>query len=570
MKTIVDNNSTKDITDSGFLYLNAHKHLKDNQVLELDPDVLSSINYSTFEELNDFSNISIKNKKVHEALKVDKVNFWFYWKFRLYFDLRNLNYKIEKINKSSNNEPVILLTSSLVLKKYYNQHKQVEVRDFKKKQKTKKIAFSYLLFFGLRLIFSFFQIKFKKIKPSCFLELPQHDQPVLFPDGKTIKSNYVTGYLSRSHSNKTILNDITPPKKGQSFSSKNFKLIFNIPKDHLFTEWIYIKGWLKHKASINNGKESIRKTLIQLQKTPANPIIISLLKSYTPSIKLILIRYFGFLVFSKTKSIKSLISYSEYSPNQKAVFDAFYANKKETIAIQHGAIHNLHPGYIYTKAEQQENIFPSKLLIWGQYWKDLLSETNYPIATTKIIGQLRSDVIPYLSEKIKKENIIVFATQPQRDENIRKKVLTDVIEASSKLKKTTLIIKPHPIEKDDNYFLEIGATLGISVIIDRSTDLYELIAKSTALITCFSTVGIETVYFKKPLIVLDYLNQDLQGFIKNKIGIPVYNKSELISTLLNVENNDSGILEEDQDLYIGYLSNKIDGKVVERALSEIN
>lgn len=68
---------------------------------------------------------------------------------------------------------------------------------------------------------------------------------------------------------------------------------------------------------------------------------------------------------------------------------------------QHGAIHNLHPGYIYTKAEQKENIFPTKLLIWGQYWKDLLSESNYPIATTKIIGQLRSDVIPYLSEKIK-------------------------------------------------------------------------------------------------------------------------------------------------------------------------
>jgi hypothetical protein len=101
MKTIVDNKSTRDIIESGFLYLNPHKYLKNNQVLELDPDVLSSINYFTFEELNDFSNISIKNKKVHEALKVDKVSFWFYWKFRLYFDLRNLNYKIENIKKKS-------------------------------------------------------------------------------------------------------------------------------------------------------------------------------------------------------------------------------------------------------------------------------------------------------------------------------------------------------------------------------------------------------------------------------------------------------------------------------------
>ena len=570
MKTIVDNYSTKDITNSGFLYLNPHKKLKDSQILELDPAVLSSINYSTFEELNEFSNISIKNKKVFEALKVDKVNFWFYWKFRLYFDLRNLNYKIEKINKSSNTEPILLLTSSLVLKKYYKENKQVEVKDLEKKQTPQKLSLSYLLFFGLRLIFSFFQTEFKKIKPSCFLEFPQNDQPILFPDGKTKQSNLVTGYLLKSHSNKTILNDIIPPKKGQHFSRKNFKLIFNIPKDHLFTEWIYIKGWLKHKNSINKGKESIRKTLIKLQNTPANPIIITLLKSYTPGIKLILIRYFGFLVFSKTKRIKSLIGYSEYSPNQKSIFDAFKTNKKETIAIQHGAIHNLHPGYIYTKAEQIENIFPSKLLIWGKYWEDLLSETNYPVATTKIIGQIRSDIIPYLSEKIKKEDIIIFATQPQRDENLRKKVLCDVIKASAKLKKTSLIIKPHPNEKDDNYFLNISVNLGIKITIDRSTDLYELIAKSTGLITCFSTVGIETVYFKKPLIVLDYLNQDLQGFIKNKIGIPVYNKSELFSTLLNVENNDSGILEQDQESYIRYLSNKIDGKVVERALSEIN
>ena len=570
MKTIVDNISTKDITDPSFLYLNAHKSLKDNQILELDSNLISIINYSTLEELNGFSNLTIENKKIHQSLKVDKVNFWFYWKFRLYFDLRNLNYKIEKINNASVQEPILLHTSNQILKTYYNEHKHVEVKDLEKKQPAQKIAFSYLLFLGLRLVISFFQITFKRIKPSCFLEFPQNDQPILFPDGKTIQSNYVTGYLSRSHNNKTILNDVIPPKKGQSFTRVNFKLIFNIPKDHLFTEWIYIKGWLKYKSSINKGKESIKNTLTQLQKTPSNPIIISLLKSYTPGVKLILIRYFGFLTFSKTKDIKSLISYSEYSPNQKAIFDAFYANQKKTVAIQHGAIHNLHPGYIYTKAEQKENIFPTKLLIWGQYWKDLLSESNYPIATTKIIGQLRSDVIPYLSEKIKTEKIIVFASQPQRDENLRKKVLTDVIEASSKLKKATLIIKPHPIENDDNYFLDVGRSLGIKVVIDRSTDLYELIAKSTGLITCFSTVGIETIYFKKPLIVLDYLNQDLQGFIKNKIGIPVYNKSKLISALLKVENNDSGILEEDQDSYIGYLSNKIDGKVVERALSEIN
>ena len=55
-------------------------------------------------------------------------------------------------------------------------------------------------------------------------------------------------------------------------------------------------------------------------------------------------------------------------------------------------------------------------------------------------------------------------------------------------------------------------------------NLYSLIAKCNIVITYYSTVGIEAIYFNKELITLDYNKLDLQSYLKNKVSHNVFKR----------------------------------------------
>ena len=92
-----------------------------------------------------------------------------------------------------------------------------------------------------------------------------------------------------------------------------------------------------------------------------------------------------------------------------------------------------------------------------------------------------------------------------------------------------LIVRPHPNEKEDKYFEEIATSVGLkNLIIERGIEIEEHFRIADVLITAYSTVGAEFVEYFKPIIVLDYLKEDLVGYVKEGVGIPVTNKSELL------------------------------------------
>jgi len=191
---------------------------------------------------------------------------------------------------------------------------------------------------------------------------------------------------------------------------------------------------------------------------------------------------------------------------------------------------------------------------------------------------MRSDVIPLLSkaeQKIKglPENMpyIIFASQPQRDTTLRKRTARDIFSAVKRLDNTLLIIKLHPAEKNDsNFYISIAEELGIkNYTIMYDEDLYTLIASCKALITCFSTVGTETAYFYKPLIILDHLKQDIQGYYKEGIAFQVTGSDELYNCLKRILDGSLGIDKEAYSKFIGKFAFKIDGLVSDRCLTFI-
>ena len=96
-----------------------------------------------------------------------------------------------------------------------------------------------------------------------------------------------------------------------------------------------------------------------------------------------------------------------------------------------------------------------------------------------------------------------------------------------------------------------------------------MISKAAMVITSFSTVGLESIFFNKPLIIIDPLKQDIQGYHKDKIAIQASNSEELTKSVRGILN---GSLTFDKDIYNKYLLNqvyKIDGKVSERCIKII-
>jgi CDP-glycerol glycerophosphotransferase (TagB/SpsB family) len=198
-----------------------------------------------------------------------------------------------------------------------------------------------------------------------------------------------------------------------------------------------------------------------------------------------------------------------------------------------------------------------------------------------IAGQVRTDIIPKLLEQNKtlklpfnyqSKKLVVFASQPQLDPKLRKQAALDVYKSVKQLSDILLVVKLHPAEKNDfEYYRDIANEAGCNNYqIILNVDLYLLLSKTDVLITCFSTVGAEAVYFKKPLITLDHLDEDLLNYHQEGVALKATNDEELKKCLEKTLDPDYKL---DQDAYRQYVKKyayKIDGQVSNRILDFIS
>ncbi len=254
-------------------------------------------------------------------------------------------------------------------------------------------------------------------------------------------------------------------------------------------------------------------------------IILSYLRSLHSSTKFFIFKYLAYKKFFTNHKFQSISSIDENSPRIKTILDAAKIFSIKTAGIQHGTIHELHPAYMHTAKDMARKIVPDYTLVWGERWKELLAgKGHYSPESLIITGQIRTDIIPVLQKQTLKrypdvpENskIILFASQPQQDPKLRERSALDVFNAVKELREAFLIIKLHPAEFNDfDFYRKLAKKSGCSNYqIVLQEDLYFLISISDIIITCFSTVGAESVYFSKPLIILDHLKQDIQKYVK--------------------------------------------------------
>lgn len=531
-----------------------------------------------------FGNEKAGDKSVSDLLEYQKMDLWFYQRLTVYMAARNIEYLLEEIRLATKKYSVILYTD--IHPDILANHLPDNI-EYKYRAKKQPVSLLKILSIGLSMISAVTRVFYRsasKIKGKHLIL--DNAKPVKIyqgPDTNPYKGNFVFNNLFKilDKSFCLITEAGMPGKRTAKISEYRNSYQYRILKlNNISSDQILARAMINRTA--RKEIREIRKDLgskldnlaLQFRDTEYS-ILTYLLRGLKSSFRIYITRYIGFREICLENKPLSFTASDENSPFNKSLIDACRYLKIKTIGIQHGAIHELHPAYRLTPGEAAKNITADLNLIWGDYWKDHLIMTgNYLPSALKVTGQIRTDTIPLLTKSglaRGEKRIILFASQPQRDPSLREKAAADLFKAASKVENIIICLKPHPLEKDyHKYYSDIAQKYGtVNIHFRPDGDLYELINSADAVYTCFSTVGTEAVYFYKPLIIHDPLEQDIQSYIASGVGRRVRNENECESALRQVA---SDLLTQDKKAASKFISDYaflIDGKVSERVLSEI-
>jgi hypothetical protein len=552
--------------------------------IHLEENRKRHLNYKLMDLLKDFPEKRVADKSLIEALDFDKANLWYYHKYRVYFDSQQTLYQFYSLNEyAQGHDKVYCYSNPIPAVVVNNLPSSIRIIECKKSTRNGLKKIMYLLrYVFLVLSRALLQIRIPSIKNRpdhvvMDLSMWQH-----YLNRRTLKTefdNYIFGYLFDILDNGfLVINESIQPNQKVKH---NLKKIHPLRKDYglLFSENIMLKGYMnpsvliKSFRTVNQVKARISDIDASAYSFEEQFIFKSLQRNIGSSIYYIL-RYGAYDGFFKKHRFKTITTTDENSPGTRSILDAARKNGITTIGVQHGNIHELHPAYVFSKNDTKRGAMVDHTLVWGEYYKELLVNTcHYNPSDIAITGQMRTDIIPSLIKSVKGEDhpgegnvkTIVFASQPQQDPALRKRAAEDVFMGLKNLAGIRLIIKLHPAEKDPDYYSEIAGQVGFGHFdFAGSIDLYELINRSFVVITCFSTVGMEVSYFKKPLIILDHLRQDIQNYCKEGIGIQVTDSNELGKAVEEFLKGSRAIDEKSYESFIKKYAYRIDGKVTER------
>jgi len=552
------------------------------------------INFRVMNDILQFGEISVDGIAISDKLTINGMSIWHYHKFRIYFILRNLSYEDLITRKlKETHDHVVIYSNGPDADMAFQANGSISWRlpqSINKKKRDYVGLLHYLFYFKLLLIKSWFKRKNYLGTRHIILDRALR-QPIL-----NIKSlepelgNYNLEYVySKAGSDFTIIRELEPPKfiNAEPFRFK-WWMIRDLQTEAsiLHGECILIKALFEAKTltafkAATKTLDAKLSELLRSATTNQQLWILRRMLQFRKASQFYLFKNLAYTYFFSKKNFNSISTIDENSPAVKCILDAGRNLNIRIFGIQHGNIHILHPAYRFTQNDFERNLICDSTLVWGTYWKEFLKNVSgYPPNRIAITGQARTDIIPKLKDssqqfKTKFRNnkrfLVVFASQLQQDPLLRERAAADVFEAVKTMNDVHLLVKLHPSETNNpNYYDSIALKTGCSnYSLSTQDDLYQIISASDIIITCFSTVGSEAVYFSKPLIVLDHLEQDIQGYIAVKVAFKATNSSELHSVIRSIL---EGNLVPDEDAlnqYIKANAFSIDGQASDRILGFI-
>lgn len=244
-----------------------------------------------------------------------------------------------------------------------------------------------------------------------------------------------------------------------------------------------------------------------------------------------------------------------------------------TIGLQHGMIYDHHEQYCFNNFSTKNNPygfpFPDKMVLFGEYFKNLLLKKGYPkdslitfgnssfFNLKKIESTLESKSLLEKYKIDKNKKIILFAStglqesyEATKQFNYDSQIWDYILKNFKNDDRYFWILKPRPLEKIDIYqdiYKKNGYPSNAKII---QGSLHELIYSSYIVISTYSTTIIDALCFKKPIIQIEFDNIKYPINLGNSVKTIKLN--DLKDTLEKVA-NDPTIINELQSNSIQFI-----------------
>lgn len=506
---------------------------------------------------------------------------WYYQRAKIFNEIRDIRFMQEVVNSLSQTyEEVIFYTDKSHDLIHFPSNVilfRASSKDNKKKLKLGPLFNFFLSFFirGMRGLFSF------PPKGKHVVINNASEETLLFNIRKRKEEigNPYTSYLYENEKEFIVIDHLPFFTSDQAYYEKLNKRLFGFFRPYpklIYNEFILFRGlfslqvW-KELKQFKKYQDDIR----QLKEwTKVDLVLRTLVEKTAQSNLYFFYKYLSYKQFFSKMELQSISSTDENTAGIKAILDAAKLYGVKTIGIQHGTIHKHNMNYSFSKEDHGFSVVPDYTLVWGKYWKEfLLKESAYEEKSVIISGQLRTDVIKTLEiaeDKSRKELVVMYATQPFSDLSLRYQNSRDIIEAAKDIQDLTLLIRMHPRENEVGFYANIIEEVGaLNCIISEQEELYISLSKIDALITAYSTVGTEVIYFNKPLITIDYTGIDLQGYAAQGVAFQCKSIDQIKKCFHELKEGKLVLDAESREHFIDNYAYKIDGKVKERILDFI-
>jgi len=459
---------------------------KGNKVVFID-DVLGEEDYRNIDESID-KIIKIAEEIFSKYLKVDGYKLFDYLQLQAKRNLSKIykfKYGIDKVLKKENKTVIQFYCSEAELLEWLKQDYKIESINNQLVSSKNKYKSSYKFIIRKVLKNSFFaNYILDKIIVKLFKDYTNKPGNILWMGGRSYNSKVIDEL--KKNNKIFLLPQFSGGKLGFIKRGYKFELLklknnekFNKKCDYLINQ--YEKG-LEKIAFITGIDKKILETILKINKSMIKDLLLTLV-----------------ILEDNKNNIDLLIVEQSVIGKQALAVDFFNKNKIHSIEILHGV-----PGVIEVGKTD-------KIAVYGQRDKSFLNMHGVKKSKIVITGCSYYDRIFNIKEKEKNYDYLLLI--PSGSPSLRGLLFKQIIDVLNLLKHfqdERLVIKLHPEENENG--LEYIRNLAKNIIKDenrvkvtKEEDVIDLLKKAKIVYVYCSSVGVEALLMKKPLIVLDYL-----------------------------------------------------------------
>jgi hypothetical protein len=292
--------------------------------------------------------------------------------------------------------------------------------------------------------------------------------------------------------------------------------------------------------------------------------------------------------FLKDTKPSIIIQTYEAGPYAKAFELAASKLNIKSMAIQHGLILSDTPDYFFnqirTKQNPLGNIIPDSTLVFGEYFKKLLTEgSGYQEKHIEVFGHTEYFNIDEVKTKLDKQKIRSKYDLPNKTivlvplsfrfsyvQNSPDHVLLQILQKTFENDSNTLfLVRPHPGDKLNKEILEKNYHSN-NFKISNGSLIEDLSSCDIVLSLPFSTVGVEAIMFDKPIIFADIIQQNnfyidpiFKILVENKLAY-IINESSLKESINSININSSFYSNPQREKIKQFLFNFLDKPIIQK------